>query len=298
MEGDGCMSGGGRTLVIRPSSLGDVVLAGAVTGGLGEVVFYTHARYRELALRLPGVVGVISPGDPMPAGLSQVVDLAGSLRSRAVGRGLPRRTVARWDLRRRLRVWLKVGAPPPRVVDRYAAAAGVPVAPLPWIDVKGPRDTILLCPGAAWATKRWPAERWAALAQGLPGPLLLLGGEAERPLLEALGRSIGPRAEVVAEAGFQATFAALGRGRLAVAGDTGLLHLCAAAGMPVVGLFGPTTSADGFWAYPGVALERALPCRPCSRFGGEVCPIGDHACLAGLEVEAVQRAVEGLLSPD
>ena len=79
-----------------------------------------------------------------------------------------------------------------------------------------------------------------------------------------------------------------------VAGDTGLLHLAAAVGLPVVGLFGPTTSTDGFWCHDGVALELPLACRPCSRFGGARCPMGDHLCLQGIEVERVVRAVAGL----
>ena len=49
---------------------------------------------------------------------------------------------------------------------------------------------------------------------------------------------------------------------------------------PVVGLFGPTTSADGFFSYGGRAVELDLACRPCSRFGGPVCPVGDHPASA------------------
>ncbi len=289
------------TLVLRWSSLGDVVLAGAVTAGLGEVWFWTKPAWAELAERLPGVQRVLRYGqDPPPRGVAfeRIVDLQGDLRARRATLGLtgPVQRVQRWDLRRRTRVWLKVGSPPPRVVDRYATAAGVEVAAHPWLDLGPPGDALALAPGAAWATKRWPRQHWAALAQAWEGPLVFLGGPEDHALLHELARPLGSRAAVVAERGFQATLEALSRCRAGVAGDTGLLHLMAAAGRPVVGLFGSTTSSDGFWCHPGEALELPLPCRPCSRHGRAACPVGDLACLEGLAptvvFEAVQRVWE------
>ncbi len=72
------------------------------------------------------------------------------------------------------------------------------------------------------------------------------------------------------------------------------VHLCAAAGMPVVGLFGPTTSRDGFWVHRGEAVELDLSCRPCSRFGGPRCPVGDHACLREIDAARVLAAARSL----
>ena len=288
-------------LVIRWSSLGDVVLAGSVTGGLGDVWFWTKPAWRDLAARLPGVQRVLVWGeDPAPKGqnFTRIVDLQGDLRSRRATLGLrgPVHRLARHDLRRRTRVWLKWGAPPPTVVERYAAAAGVPVAPRPWLDLGPPGEALALIPGASRATKRWPLARWRDLAEAWEGPLVLLGGPEDQALLHALGEGLGPRVEVVAEAGFEATLAALGRCRAAVGGDTGLLHLAAAAGRPVVGIFGPTTSADGFWCHPGEAVELDLPCRPCSRYGSMRCPMGDHACMQQLSPVQVQAALARALS--
>ena len=96
------------------------------------------------------------------------------------------------------------------------------------------------------------------------------------------------------EQGFTKTFEAMNGAFAMVAGDTGLLHLAAAVGLPVVGLFGPTTSADGFWCHEGVALELPLTCRPCSRFGGARCPMGEHLCMRGIEVERVIQVLGGL----
>ena len=283
-----------QTLVIRFSSLGDVVLAGAVTGALPPVTFLTRPEWAEVAARLPGVSEVLRWGvDPLPSRWGRVIDLQASPRSRWASARLraPVSRVRRHDLRRRLRVWLKAGAPPPKVVERYAAAAGVAPAPTPWITSEG-GDALLLCPGAAWATKRWPAERWTELGRRWTGPVRVLGGPEDTALVHTIAEGIGPRAEAVAERGFQRTFMAIDEGRVAVSGDTGLLHLCAAAGRPVVGLFGPTTSADGFWCHAGAVVAHDLECRPCARFGSDRCPVGDHLCLGGIDVDEVWGAVE------
>ncbi len=289
----------GPTLVIRFSSLGDLVLAGAVTGGLAPVHLLTRAAFAEIARCLPGVERVlIWEEDPDLSSYARVVDLHRSPRSRAITLRIRGEVsaVKRWDLRRRLRVAFKVGAPPPTVIARYAEAAGVAVAPLPWINLPTPRDrtALALAPGAAHATKRWSAESFAALGARWEGPVMVLGGPEDGALTRAVAERIGVRAVAIAERGFQRTLAALSESRALVAGDTGLLHLAGAAGVPVVGLFGPTTSLDGFWCWDAVgeAVELPLSCRPCSLHGGPRCPIGDHACLASLTVDAVFAALD------
>ncbi len=291
------------TLVIRLSSLGDVVLAGAVTGALRPVSFLTRAAYAPLAARLPGVDRVLVWEErPSLAGFERVIDLHANPRSRlaCLRAGAPVARVRRHDLRRRARVVFKHGPPPPRVVARYAEAARVSPAPAPWIalDRRAP-VALALAPGAAHATKRWPAGRFARLGARWPGPVSVLGGPDERALVEAIAAEIGPRAEAIAERGFSRTFQALSETRALVAGDTGLLHLAAACGVPVLGLFGPTTTVDGFWCWDagGLALERDLSCRPCSLHGGARCPIGDHLCMTSLGVDEVWAGLQALLAP-
>ncbi len=285
-----------RTLVLRKSSLGDVVLAGAVTGGLGAVVFQTQARWHGVAVRLPGVVEV-RPWHAPVTGVDQIIDLQGSPASRWMGlsSGLPVRRLARAHLARRLRPVLKTPPAAP-VVQRYAAAARTTVAPHPWIPIPRVPDPehLVLAPGAAWATKRWPESQWTLLGQRWAGPVTVLGGPGDVDLCAAIASGIGPSARALCEQGFDQTFDTLSTAATVVAGDTGLLHLAAACGVPVVGIYGPTTSVDGFWCHPGVVVELdPLPCRPCSRHGTPTCPSGDHLCMTGLPVNAVFEAIVG-----
>lgn len=284
-------------LVIRYSSLGDIVLTGAVTGALAPVTYLTAPRFRALAAALPGVTEVICHGvDPLPARADRIVDLHASPRSRWASvriRG-PVHRVRRHDVRRRLRVALKLGAPPPPVVARYARAAGVTPASWPFLSLRraATPDAMVLCPGAAHPTKIWPVARYVALGLRWGGPVVVLGGPSERDRVRSVVDGIGSHAEGIAEAGFTRTFAAAPRGRVAIGGDTGLMHLCAAAGIPTVTLFGPTTAADGFWSSPGEVVEHPLPCRPCSRHGRPTCPFGDHLCLRSISVDTVWEATQ------
>jgi len=293
------------TLVVRFSSLGDVLLCGAVTGALDPVVFVTSERYAQVAQRLPGVRRVVGlrPGEGvgslarrLPAhGLR--VDLHRSLRSGLLGLRLGGRWLALdpQRLRRQLRVAFK-RAPASGLVGRFAHAAEVSVAPLPWIKVQGPRDALLVVPGALHATKRWPVEHYLGALQQLPGPIIILGGPGEERLCARLADGLGPRAEAICERGFEGVFRVLGRGRACLGGDSGLVQLCAAAGMPVVTIFGPTCSQDGYWDDRCFPVELALPCRPCARFGRPRCPIGDHRCMRGLRPDLVVHALGEVLS--
>jgi len=123
---------------------------------------------------------------------------------------------------------------------------------------------------------------------------MLLGSNDQTQALEQIAAQVGPHAQIVNEDGYDATFKAIKTGRIAVGGDTGLVHLAAASGIPTVGLFGPTTSNDGFWTKAGVAIEVDLPCRPCSRHGGRSCPFNDHLCLEAIEVDRVWNTIESL----
>jgi len=293
-------------LVIRFSSLGDVILAAGVTAPLGDVTFVTRERYRPLVERFPGVEAVIGLRDGesaaslarrLPAA-EAVFDLHASPRSKAVCARLkaPVRRVDKLRVQRWLRVAVKRQAALPTVLERYAAACGIEPSTHPWIPLeRRGADALALVPGAAHATKGWSADRFAAVGRRWSGPVIVLGGPGEEALVERVAASVregGRLAQAVTERGFDATLDALARCRALVAGDTGLMHLAAACGVPVVGVFGPTTSGDGFWCHPGEVVEAALACRPCSRYGGARCPVGDHRCMDAVSVDDVVAAVE------
>jgi ADP-heptose:LPS heptosyltransferase len=112
------------------------------------------------------------------------------------------------------------------------------------------RPILAVGPGANWVGKTWPAERFNETAARLLGAegvmpggrLMVLGAEADREATRAARMAI-PRERVIDLTGktdLLTAYACLRRARLYVGNDSGLMHLAAAAGVPVVGLFGPS----------------------------------------------------------
>ena len=124
---------------------------------------------------------------------------------------------------------------------------------------------IVLNPGAAWPNKRWPPERFGALAAMLQDRTglrsLVTWGPKESDLANAVvGASDG--AASLAPATSVSDLAVLMReAALVVSGDTGPLHIAAAMGTPLVGLYGPTfPERNGPWDPDDVVISRAQVC--------------------------------------
>jgi ADP-heptose:LPS heptosyltransferase len=121
-------------------------------------------------------------------------------------------------------------------------------------------------PGANWIGKTWPAERFSQVAARLLGPggpmeggrLLLLGGEADRDTASQV-RQATSRERVIDLTGrvdLLTAYACLKRARLYLGNDSGLMHLAAAAGVPTVGVFGPSDERKyGPWGPDTVAVR-------------------------------------------
>src|SRR5262249_45837921 len=103
---------------------------------------------------------------------------------------------------------------------------------------------VLMSPGGGWRSKCWPAERYGALCQELwlrhRLRSVLNAGPGEEDLARAAVASAGAAAPVTLRPSMAELAALSVRARVVVAADTGPLHLAAALGAPVVGLFGPT----------------------------------------------------------
>ena len=109
-------------------------------------------------------------------------------------------------------------------------------------------------PGASAPARRWPAERWAAVARAAPRPVVVTAGPGE----EALARAVARGGDAAVFAGDLRELAALVAGAARVlCADTGIAHLATALGTPSVVLFGPTSPAR--WGPPaGRPQHRAL----------------------------------------
>lgn len=164
-------------------------------------------------------------------------------------------------------------------------------------------------PGSVMLSKRWPLERFRELCRRLVSTyhaqLVLVGSKDDRPLGDELLRG-EPYAGRVLRTEGQTTLVQLGAlvGECAVmiGGDSGPVHLAAAAGTPVVALFGPS---DPERVGPRGGRHRivraSVPCAPCYTPSSVMekdatqCHEGSFACMRSIAVEEVWAAVADIL---
>lgn len=155
-------------------------------------------------------------------------------------------------------------------------------------------DHVLVHPGATSSSRRWPPERFAAVADALAADGLRVGvtgvpgEEAVTGAVVAAMRA--PAADLCGETSLGGFAALLQGARLLVCSDTGAAHLAAAVGTPAVVVF---LSGDPVrWAQPGHRAARvAVGCNPCPHLD---CPI-DHRCAARLSADAVLGEARAVL---
>ena len=138
--------------------------------------------------------------------------------------------------------------------DRAAAASVMPPSHTPFV---------VLGPGAAKREdKRWPAERFAAVANALHERFgwttVIAGSASERVLTHSVASTCnGPVVDLAAASGSLGALKAIAAdAELVVSNDIGPRHVALAVGTPVISLFGPT---DHRWTIiPGVSERRLL----------------------------------------
>lgn len=163
---------------------------------------------------------------------------------------------------------------------------------------------IALHPGSSWPLKNWLPRRWgevaAELARCYQTVPLVTGGPAETSLVDAIVEASGGSACGVAGRLSLGGLAALyQRARLLIATDSGPLHLAAAVGTPVVGLYGPAGPLEfGPWCAEDRSrvVRVELPCSPCSTLTDPPCGASVRpSCVTGISVDAVLSAAAELL---
>lgn len=133
-----------------------------------------------------------------------------------------------------------------------------------------PGRWIALQPGARWMNKRWPAEHFAELARRLAAEhadlrFAVFGGKDDQPLAETVCRAAPERClNLAGQTSLPEMVEWLRRCDLMVTNDTGPMHVAAALGKPVVGVFGPTEPMrTGPYGQVHRVVQHHLPCVPC-----------------------------------
>ncbi len=255
-------------------------------------------------------------------GYGQVIVLPNSLKAALIPffAGIPRRTgfvgEMRYGLLNDARKLDAAGYP--LMVERFALLAqdadepllrplphprlmvneGQRLAVLAKLGIDDRQPAVALCPGAEYGpAKRWPEAHFAALARSLAARgygVWLVGSHKDRAIGDAIAAASGGAARnLCGQTSLDAAVDVLASAAAVVTNDSGLMHVAAALGKPLVALYG--SSSPGFTPPLSATARIAslnLPCSPC--FERE-CPLGHLDCLRKLAPEQVLALLDPML---
>jgi ADP-heptose:LPS heptosyltransferase len=330
-----------KILVIRFSSIGDIVLISPVLRCIrqqrpdAQIHLLTKQEFSPVVAANPNIDRIHYLGEDLNIIVRQlkaekfdyVADLHNNLRTARVKTALgvkethtfPKLNIEKW-----LYVNLKINLLPDKsIVARYFEA----VKPLGIYDDGQGLDFFISkeflttnedIPTAHWTgyvacviggsynTKKLPVENWQAFCDEVPYPVMLLGGADDR---EA-GRLIAAQDPVkiynsCGKFNLAESAHLVQRARVVVSNDTGLMHIAAAFGRPVISLWGNTAPDFGMFPYYGgnnlkerispkskIIEFRKLYCHPCSKLGYDRCPKGHFKCMKNLDTHIIVENVK------
>lgn len=159
------------------------------------------------------------------------------------------------------------------------------------------RPVVALNFSGGWPAKRWPIDRFAALATTLIEKynvnILIIWGPGEQAEALRLAETCRHTVTLIPKTNLKELAAILEKVQLLISTDSGPMHIAAAMGVPCVAIFGPTNYRlqGPYGAGHEIVVKQGLDCLGCNRLD---C---DHtSCMQLLTVEDVMAAVERTLS--
>jgi len=254
-----------RVLVLRLSALGDVIHTIPAVVALKdahEITWVVEAPYRELVEIVAGVQTIPVRMKTWTREPSAMLGAIRAMRGAEISidfQGLIKSAMLPWLARVKTRVGFAREAIREKpallftnrkitvdtsmhVIEQNLGLIGPigrigPIGPK-WrdfpVEVPGFQDDIVLLPGAGKPNKLWPVERFRELARRIGDRALVVWGPGERERAEAIGARVAPPTNLRELAWILAS------AKLVIGSDTGPLHLAAAMGTKVAGLYGPT----------------------------------------------------------
>jgi lipopolysaccharide heptosyltransferase II len=224
------------------------------------------------------------------AGIPRLVGFTGSLRSRLLDQVTPE---------------ARAGMPPEHQALKYmrlATHCGAPTGDAahfavgkPFASHDGVRRVGIVAGAEYGPAKRWPMERFAAMANSVSErhaqvEWVLFGAPGEKEQGAQLSAMLTAKhVNLVGQTSLTDLIECLQECHLLVTNDTGTMHLASALGVPTVSIFGSTEPIlTGPCGPSNTIVRHHVPCSPCFK---RECPLGHYECLMGIQPTQVADAV-------
>jgi heptosyltransferase-2 len=310
-----------KIAVSRLSSLGDLLLTTPVIRGLkqqypnSEIDFVVKKQYADVLKFNPNISNIIiyDPGNVNSIkdeiknnGYDLIIDLQNNYRSRSLIKNINTeiRRFHKPSIKKFLLVRFKINLlrELKTIPQMYAEAADVQLDEIglelfipdnitPQIE-KG-KNFIGLCPGSKHFTKCWPKEYFIELGNSLSEKgfnIAVIGGRDDISICGYVSDRIKGSINLSNENDLFQTAANIIQCKAVVCNDSGLMHVSAAVGIPMIAIFGSTVKEFGFVPYHvrNLLLENnSLSCRPCSHIGLSECPQKHFKCMKEISPNSV-----------
>ena len=306
-----------KILVIRFSSMGDIIYTTPVVRCLkeqlpgAEIHFLTKPAFKyiydnnpytdKLLLLKPNLSDTIA--EIKAEKYDYIIDLHNNLRTAIIKlrTGIKSSTYRKQTIRKWLSLKLNLKlVPPVHLVDRYLKATaflgikndGLPIN----YYLKAGHELSKLLPqshqnkyiafviGATHFTKRMPNEKIINICRQINYPVVLLGGNDVKANGEIIAQALGDKIyNACGITTLDESVYLVSKAEKVVGFDTGLTHIAEAFNRPIASVWGGTApellGVQPYHVKDAIVVEIDLPCRPCSKFGLEKCPLGHFKCM-------------------
>ncbi|MCK3683801.1 glycosyltransferase family 9 protein [Maribellus sp. YY47] len=321
-----------KFLVIRFSSLGDIVLTSPVVRGLkqqvddSEIHFVTKEKNAGLVTSNPYIDKVHLLGENINDLISDlerenfdyIIDLHQNFRSNRIKRTLkvPSFTVDKLNFQKWLMVKFKINRlPHQHIVERYLATTSVFDVKddgegldffIPAEEAFNPKELpemfrsgyVAFVIAGTFATKKLPVAKIVEICRNTSYPVILLGGKPEMEAGEqVLAQSKGNVLNYAGKITLNQSASLVREANLVLSNDTGLMHIAAAFKKKILSFWGNTISEFGMVPYrtnnASLQLEvKDLKCRPCSKLGYQRCPKKHFKCMNDIDTSLAVRWIQ------
>lgn len=324
-----------KFLVIRFSSIGDIVLTTPVLRGLkqqvknAEVHFFTKPQYAFLMESNPYVDKVHrlkkikqSVAELRDEKFDYIIDLHNNIRTFRFKNKLKVMdfSYSKLNWEKWLLVNFKINKLPDKhIVDRYMETVSVFdvnrdfkgldyfVPSQDMIDIKqissklASANFVVFGIGGQHFTKKLPQENILKICKNISFPVVLVGGKDDEVVAGFVSSNTKNVFNLCGKLNLNQSASIVEQARLVITHDTGIMHIASALKKNILSIWGSTVPEFGMYPYmSGEGSElfeiKNLKCRPCSKIGYKSCPKNHFKCMKNQNADEIVKSAEKLLS--